>query len=75
VKYIGPPGLRALYFAILVPHVILAAAVVPLALVTIFRGLKDRRPQHRRLARVTLPIWLFVSVSGVIVYLMVYRLH
>lgn len=75
VRYIGPPELRAVYFAILVPHVVLAAAVVPLALLTIFRGLKDRRPQHRRIAKITLPIWLFVSVSGVIVYLMVYRLH
>ena len=73
VPYVGPPGLRAVYLAILVPHVILAAAVVPLALITIFRGLKDRRPQHRRIAKITLPVWLFVSVSGVIVYLMVYR--
>jgi uncharacterized membrane protein YozB (DUF420 family) len=75
VPYVGPPGLRAVYLAILVPHVILAAAVVPLALFTIFRGLKDRRPEHRRIAKITLPIWLFVSVSGVVVYLMVYRLH
>ncbi len=75
VPYVGPPALRAVYLAILVPHVILAAAVVPLALFTIFRGLKDRRPEHRRIAKITLPIWLFVSVSGVVVYLMVYRLH
>ncbi len=74
VRYIGPPALKALYLAILFPHIALAAAVVPLALVTIFRGLKDRRPAHRRLAKVTLPIWLYVSVSGVVVYLMVYRL-
>ena len=74
VPYAGPPSLRTLYFGILVPHIVLAAAVVPLALVTIFRGLKDQRPRHRRIARITLPIWLYVSVSGVIVYLMVYRL-
>ncbi len=74
VRYIGPPALKTLYLAILLPHIALAAAVVPLALVTVFRGLKDRRPAHRRLARITLPIWLYVSVSGVVVYFMVYRL-
>jgi uncharacterized membrane protein YozB (DUF420 family) len=52
----------------------LAVSVVPLALTTIARGLKLRVPEHRRLARITLPIWLFVSVSGVVVYLMLYRL-
>jgi uncharacterized membrane protein YozB (DUF420 family) len=75
VPYVGPPDLRSLYFAILVPHVVLAASVVPLAVVTIFRGLKDQRRLHRKIARITLPIWMFVSVSGVVVYWMVYRLH
>jgi uncharacterized membrane protein YozB (DUF420 family) len=65
---------RLLYFAILVPHVLLAVSVVPLALVTIRRGLKGDIPRHRPLARVTLPIWLFVSVSGVVVYLMLYQM-
>jgi putative membrane protein len=74
VPYRGPESLRFLYRVVLVPHVILAAAVVPLALVTIFRGLRDQRRNHRKLARVTLPIWLYVSVSGVAVYWMVYRL-
>jgi uncharacterized membrane protein YozB (DUF420 family) len=74
VRYAGPPALRGVYFAILVPHVVLAAAVVPLALLSIFRGLKDQRPRHRRIAKITLPIWLFVSISGVVVYLMVYRM-
>jgi len=68
----GTGLLRTVYFAILIPHVILAAAVVPLALVTLSRGLKRDDARHRRIARWTLPIWLFVSVTGVIVYLMLY---
>lgn len=67
-------AVRALYFAILVPHVLLAAAVVPMAVTTIYRGLKGNVQRHRPLARVTLPIWLFVSVSGVVIYLMLYQM-
>jgi uncharacterized membrane protein YozB (DUF420 family) len=74
VPFRGTGVLRALYFAILVPHVLLAAAVVPMALVTIYRGLKGNVVKHRPLARVTLPVWLFVSVSGVAVYLMLYQM-
>lgn len=74
VPYKGPAALRPLYFAILIPHVLLAVTVVPLALTTIYRGLKGRLVQHKSLARVTLPIWLFVSVSGVVVYLMLYQM-
>jgi uncharacterized membrane protein YozB (DUF420 family) len=70
----GTGGLRTVYFAILIPHVVLAAAVLPLALVTLRRGLRRDDARHRRLARWTLPIWLFVSVTGVLVYLMLYRL-
>jgi uncharacterized membrane protein YozB (DUF420 family) len=70
----GTGILRSIYFAILIPHVVLAAAVPPLAIVTLARGLRRRDAAHRRLARWTLPIWLFVSVSGVIVYLMLYQL-
>jgi uncharacterized membrane protein YozB (DUF420 family) len=62
------------YFAVLVPHVILAAAIVPLALLTIHRGWTDRIALHRKIARWTLPLWLYVSVSGVAVYLMLYHL-
>ena len=68
----GTGALRTVYFAILIPHVILAAAVLPLALVTLRRGLRRDDARHRRIARWTLPIWLFVSVTGVIVYLMLY---
>ena len=70
--YHGTGWLRTLYFTILIPHVILAAAVVPLALVTLRRGLRRDDARHRRIARITLPIWLFVSVTGVLVYLMLY---
>jgi uncharacterized membrane protein YozB (DUF420 family) len=72
--YHGTGWLRTLYFSILIPHVILAAAVVPLALVTLRRGLRRDDVRHRRIARITLPIWLFVSVTGVIVYFMLYHL-
>jgi uncharacterized membrane protein YozB (DUF420 family) len=74
VPFKGTGALRALYFAILIPHVLLAIAVVPLALTTVSRGLKGQVDRHKRLARVTLPIWLFVSVSGVAVYLMLYQM-
>jgi putative membrane protein len=74
VPFRGEGVLRTVYFAILIPHVILAATVVPLALVTIRRGLKMRVAEHRRIARVTWPIWLYVSLSGIAVYVMLYRL-
>jgi len=64
---------RSIYFTILITHVILAAAVLPLALITLSRGLKGRYPQHRRIARWTLPIWLYVSVTGVLVYVLLYQ--
>jgi uncharacterized membrane protein YozB (DUF420 family) len=68
----GTGLVRMAYFAILIPHVILAAAVVPMALVTLRRGLRRDDARHRAIARWTFPIWLFVSVTGVIVYLMLY---
>jgi len=64
---------RSLYFTILITHVTLAAAVLPLAVVTLSRGLKARYPQHRRIARWTFPIWLYVSVTGVLVYVLLYQ--
>jgi uncharacterized membrane protein YozB (DUF420 family) len=69
----GTGAVRVIYFSILIPHVILAAAVLPLAIITLRRGLRRDDARHRRIARVTLPVWLFVSVTGVIVYLMLYR--
>jgi uncharacterized membrane protein YozB (DUF420 family) len=64
---------RPLYFTILITHVTLAAAVPPLAIITLSRGLKARYRQHRRIARWTLPIWLYVSVTGVLVYVLLYQ--
>jgi len=66
--------LRSVYFLILIPHIVLAALVVPLALFTIYRGYTKRIELHKRVARFTLPIWLYVSVSGVVVYFMLYHL-
>ena len=65
---------RTVYFAVLIPHVILAAAIVPPILITASRGLSAKYDKHRRIARWTLPLWLYVSVTGVIVYVMLYRL-
>ena len=64
---------RPLYFTILITHVLLAATVPPLAIVTITRGLKGRYPQHRKIARWTFPIWMYVSVTGVLVYVLLYQ--
>lgn len=64
---------RALYFSVLTSHTVLAAAIVPLVFVTLARGLKLRVAAHRRIARWALPLWLYVSVTGVIVYWMLYR--
>lgn len=66
---------RAVYFTVLIPHVILAAAVLPLALVTLRRGLVRNDAAHRKIARITFPIWIFVSVTGVIVYVMLYQMY
>ena len=72
--FTGTGLIRTVYFAILIPHVILAAAVLPPILITFTRGLRRDDLRHRKIARKTLPVWLFVSVTGVIVYLMLYRL-
>ena len=74
VVFHGQGIARVVYFVILVPHVLLAVSILPLAIVTIRRGLAGRIDKHRPLARVTLPLWLYVSVTGVIVYMMLYRL-
>lgn len=74
VPFQGTGLMRTVYFVILVPHILLAAAVVPLALTTIWRAAKGHHAAHKRIARITFPIWLYVSVSGVAVYVMLYRL-
>ena len=73
VRFTRQGFVRPLYYTILVTHVTLAAAVLPLAIVTLTRGLNGRYPQHRRLARWTFPIWLYVSVTGVLVYVLLYQ--
>jgi uncharacterized membrane protein YozB (DUF420 family) len=73
VRFTGQGPVRVVYFAVLISHTILAVAVVPLVLVTVVRALRGRFDRHRRIARITLPIWGYVSVTGVVVYWMLYR--
>ena len=74
-RFAGVGWIRPVYFAILISHTVLAVAIVPLALVTLARALRERFDRHRRIARWTLPIWLYVSVTGVVIYLLLYRLY
>jgi uncharacterized membrane protein YozB (DUF420 family) len=74
VRFQKQGTIRNVYFAILLSHTVLAAAVPPLAVLTLRRAVRTEYPQHRRLARWTLPIWLYVSVTGVAVYWMLYRM-
>lgn len=74
VRFQKTGGVRAVYFTILISHTVLAALVAPMAIVTLRRALASRWDAHRRLARWTLPVWLYVSVTGVLVYLMLYHL-
>ena len=69
----GQGWVRPVYFSILISHVVLAVAIVPMALITLGRAWKEDFERHRRIARWTLPMWLYVSISGVIVYLMLYQ--
>lgn len=74
-KKFGHEGwLAGVYFPLLISHIVLAAVQVPLILRTVYLGLKDRRAQHKKWAKVTTPIWLYVSITGVIVYWMLYHL-
>ena len=73
--FTGQGSIRLVYFTILISHTILAAAIVPLALLTLVRAWKAQWDRHRRLARWTLPLWLYVSVTGVVIYLMLYQFY
>jgi uncharacterized membrane protein YozB (DUF420 family) len=73
VRFTRQGLVRPIYFTILITHIVLAAAVLPLALVTLSRGLQARYQRHRAIARWTLPIWLYVSVTGVLVYVLLYQ--
>jgi protein SCO1/2/putative membrane protein len=75
VRFQGHGVVRPLYFAILISHTLLAAVVVPLVIVTLARGLRARFDRHRAIARWTYPIWLYVSVTGVVIYVMLYHLY
>ncbi len=74
-RFQGTGAVRAVYFTILISHTVLAVAIVPLALRTLFLARRDRIAEHRRIARWTLPLWLYVSVTGVVVYWMLYQMR
>jgi len=71
--YTGQGWIRPVYFTLLITHVVLAAAIVPLALTTVYRAWRGTFARHVRIARVTLPLWLYVSITGVLVYWLLYR--
>ena len=75
VRFQGHGPIRPVYFTILISHIILAVTTVPLAIMTLSRALHSRFDKHRRIARWTWPIWMYVSVTGVIVYVMVYHIY
>ena len=71
----GTGPVRTVYFVILITHIVLAAAIVPMVLITLSRALQKRFDRHASIARRTLPVWLYVSVTGVVIYVMLYRLY
>jgi putative membrane protein len=75
VRFAGQGSVRYVYFFVLVTHIILAAAIVPLVAMTVARAARGEFARHRRVARWTYPLWIYVSVTGVVVYLMLYRLY
>jgi len=74
-RFLGTGFARPLYFTILTTHTILAVVIVPLIVLSFYRAFRGDFIRHRRIARVTLPLWLYVSVTGVIVYLMLYHIY
>ena len=75
VRFRGQGAVRTAYFTILLTHTVLAVAIVPLVASTLVPALRGRFDRHRRLARITLPLWAYVSVTGVVIYWMLYRLN
>ncbi len=75
VRFLGQGAARTVYFTILISHTILAAVIVPLVLRTLWLGLNRQDLRHRRIARWTFPLWLYVSVTGVVIYAMLYHLY
>ena len=74
-RFAGQGAVRGIYFSLLGSHTVLAAAIVPMVLMTLYRALSGSFEKHRRIARWTLPLWLYVSITGVVVYWMLYRLY
>ena len=72
--FTGQGTIRIVYFAVLISHTVLAMVIVPLVVVTLYRAWREQWPRHRRIARWTLPLWLYVSVTGVVIYIMLYQL-
>ena len=75
VHFPGQGWARPVYFTILISHTLLAVAVVPLVLLSLSNGLRSRFDRHRKISRWTFPIWLYVSVTGVVVYIMLYQIY
>lgn len=73
-RFTGEGLVRLFYFAVLTSHTILAMVIVPLVIVTLYLAMRERFPRHRRIARWTFPLWLYVSVTGIVVYVMLYQL-
>jgi putative membrane protein len=74
-RFSGQGWIRPVYFILLISHIILAMVILPLAIITLTRALRERFDSHRKIARWTWPIWMYVSVTGVLVYLMLYHLY
>jgi uncharacterized membrane protein YozB (DUF420 family) len=73
-RFLNPAWFRPIYLTILLTHTVLAVVIVPLILITLFRALRERFDQHKKIARWTWPLWMYVSVTGVIVYLLLYQI-
>jgi uncharacterized membrane protein YozB (DUF420 family) len=73
VRFLGDRFWHIVYLIVLIPHVILAMVIVPMVMITLVRGLRERYDRHRAIARWTWPLWMYVSVTGVLVYFMLYR--
>ena len=74
-RFLGTGVVRPIYFTVLMSHTILAIVIVPLVILTFYRAFRGDFTRHRRIARITLPLWLYVSITGVIVYLMLYQIY
>jgi uncharacterized membrane protein YozB (DUF420 family) len=74
IPFTGQGWIRPVYFTILITHIILAATIVPLALITLYRAWRGQFDRHKRIARWTWPLWMYVSVTGVVIYVMLYQM-